>query len=458
MDLQYNSSADHGRFEQIVSQFLIKSLHMILDSRIPSVHHHNGEYFSSIPSKKSNRWFNLLLGDRPPVLDNLSFWHRNLVQPMIIDIILVQEMTDSSSRSNHTLSAAFESGKSVETLLERWTVQYEYSKSMFHQFGVESSSSSYKKMYKKLIILLRTLYSTMRMLPAYRPFRKLSSKSVETCDFDINYKVSSFGSPLSKEQENSMKPCNFSADSAHGRLSVSVTYRESLSGLNLETSTSFPPQIIVDYAVSPAADPFRAFPSRSPSSAQSQPHRPHSWTSGRTAPVYKNIGFDDYQLSPPFSPSPSSYSPNHLLNNDNFTKTRQLSETAPVSITHQMMGRSPKYQSHNLSDPNRHQLPPPSPKNTRMDSSSHDSSPLGIIRTSRKSESSKVLKDGKDDSGRFSGVLSSSGSPHFGFSGSSSRFSLQDDLDDVFSCPFIVDDVDPPPVRYYKSSHMLNIL
>nr|GEX29784.1 autophagy-related protein 13 [Tanacetum cinerariifolium] len=41
-------------------------------------------------------------------------------------------------------------------------------------------------------------------------------------------------------------------------------------------------------------------------------------------------------------------------------------------------------------------------------------------------------KVSKDDSGRFSGLLSSSGSPsRVGFSRSSSRFSLQDELDDI---------------------------
>lgn len=40
-------------------------------------------------------------------------------------------------------------------------------------------------------------------------------------------------------------------------------------------------------------------------------------------------------------------------------------------------------------------------------------------------------------------MLSSSDSPHIGFSRSSSRLSLQEDLDDCdYSCPFIVDDVD----------------
>jgi hypothetical protein len=52
------------------------------------------------------------------------------------------------------------------------------------------------------------------------------------------------------------------------------------------------------------------------------------------------------------------------------------------------------------------------------------------------------IKDSRDESGRSSGVFSSSGSPQLGFSRSSSRLSMQDDTDDA-DFPFAVDDVDP---------------
>jgi autophagy-related protein 13 len=67
-----------------------------------------------------------------------------------------------------------------------------------------------------------------------------------------------------------------------------------------------------------------------------------------------------------------------------------------------------------------------------------------------------LIRDSKDDSGRFSGLLSSSGSPRIGFSRSSSRLSFQDDLDDNdFSCPFDVDDVDilDLQARYFNLPH-----
>ncbi|XP_057464073.1 autophagy-related protein 13a-like [Actinidia eriantha] len=502
MDLQGNVQVEYGRFEQIVSQFLSKSLHIILDSRVPSIRPlgRSGDLLLSAPVKKSDKWFNLVLGDRPAAIDNLNFYHRNLVEPMIIDIVLVQEVPDSSYEHRPTTTLGL--GKYVETVLERWVVQYEYISTVFPQVG--ESSASYKKTYKKSIILLRSLYSMMRLLPAYRAFRKLCL-STQASDFAINYKVSSFSVPYSREEEEVMKQYNFlPIDAPQGRLSISVTYRASLSDFNLETSTTFPPQIITDYVGSPATDPFRAFPSseksvgatsfplrgeQSPSSTTF--HRPHSWTCGlhRISPLtqprggsppvhrastmpydclspptntygpryqnstnHRTTSFDEYQLSPPFSPSPPTY-----FSGGNPLKTRMHSETAPMSIPRSMMGRSPRYLSPNMSDPNRNSLPPFSPRSTKYDPSSQDSA--SGIRLSRKSDSfragemnsgmtnhcssQKVLRDSKDDSGRFSGVLSSSSSPRIGFSRSSSRLSFQDDLDDFdFSCPFIVDDVD----------------
>ena len=67
-----------------------------------------------------------------------------------------------------------------------------------------------------------------------------------------------------------------------------------------------------------------------------------------------------------------------------------------------------------------------------------------------------MTRDSKDDSGRFSGLLSSSGSPRIGFSRSSSRLSFQDEFDDIdFSYPFDVDDVDTADfhARYFSLPH-----
>ncbi|KAH0663099.1 hypothetical protein KY284_028030 [Solanum tuberosum] len=499
MDFQSNPQGEYGRFEQILAQYLLKSLHIILNLRVPSIRAYGG--FEEV--KRSDKWFNMVLGDRPVVFENLNLLHG---EPMIIDIILVQDKDCTSLK--HNSGKAF-AGAYTETIIERWVVQCENRRSMVPHMG----DSSYKKMYKKSIILLRSVYSMLKLLPAFKAFKKLSSSS-QSCYFDINFKVSSFSEPFSRAEEEIMKQFTFtSVDAQQGRLSLSVTYRENLVDFNLESSASFPPDIITDYVGSPLTDPLRSFPlnstdkgvhntlfplRRTQSSCSAPVQRPQSWTSGlfrapslpqpyvgypplyhapyefstsvsdvygqRIPPNYKysthqkTTSFDDDQLSPPFSSSPS---PPTYLSGANLVQARLHSETGPVSIPHPLIGRTSRHLSPNLSDPNRHYLPPMSPRCTKHDFSSHES-PFGI-RPSRKIDllrvpesdtgttnpGQKVSTDARDDSGRFSGVLSSSDSPRVGVSrSSSSRLSFQDDLDDCdFSCPFIVDDVDTSDSR-----------
>lgn len=302
------------------------------------------------------------------------------MDPMIIDIVLVHQ--------------------SIETVIERWVVHYDSTRPPL----VSDTASSYKKTYKKSIILLRSLYAHMRLLPAYRVFRQLSSS--QNSNFDIVYKVSSFTDPLSRAEEEFVKEYVFVPLEAYpGRLTVSVTYRSTLSDFNLELLTSSPPKIITDYVGSPSStDPIRSFPLRG---IRPPPQRPHSWTSGfhrgpaiaaqspqpanRNAPMpfefassptdiygyrvqthrpmfhHKTISYDEYQFSPPFSPyaSPSPPTPMH---------TRLRSETAPVSIPHTVAGRGSRCFSPSFCDQNRHSLPPPSPRSIKHDPSSQESS------------------------------------------------------------------------------------
>lgn len=427
MDLHSYPQGEHGRFEQILNQFLLKTLHIILDSRVPA----NRPSSRGREIKKSDKWFNLALGDRPSAMDSLSFWNRSLMEPMIIDIILVRESLNSSSE--HSSRAMLSSEMFTETVVERWIVQYESQRSMSPQTG----DASYKKTYKKSIILLRSVYSMLRLLPAYKAFRKHHSLK-QNCDFEINYKICSFSSPFSREEEESMKKYSFvPVDAQQGRLSVSVVYREDLSDFNLDAFVSCPLEIITDYVGSPLTDPMRAFPSPSSekglltsfpirgnqSAPSSSPFRRHSWTSGlhrdlpshhnktlsgspplshspyeyspsptetyihknqnQRLPVYQKTTSEDL-LSPPFSSSPSP-SPPTYFSGGNPIQSRLRSETAPMSIPHPMMARSPRYLSPNLSDPNRNSLPPLSPRNAKHDPSSHESS--SGIRSMRRPDS-----------------------------------------------------------------------
>ncbi|XP_022874060.1 autophagy-related protein 13a-like [Olea europaea var. sylvestris] len=507
MDLHSYPRGENGRLEQILNQFFLKSLHVILDSRVPAIR--PSSRYGEV--KKSDKWFNLVLGDRPSAMDNLSFWNRSFMEPMVIDIILVQESLKSSLE--HSSITTLGSEMVTDTVIERWVVQHEHRRSVGHSI----SEASYKKTYKKSILLLRSIYSMLRLLPAYKAFRKRGSS--QNCVFDINYKVCTYAVPFSREEDELMKRHNFiPIDTKQGALSVSLTYRKDLSDFIQDAFVSFPSEIITDYVGSPLTEPIRPFPTYlsekgvratsfpitgSQPTSSSALLRRHSWASGihedasqknqpysgspplyrspyehsssptdlyghrfqnQRSPACQKAAIDDL-LSPPFSPSPSPSPPTYLYSG-NPLHSRMRSETPPMSIPHPMMGRSPRYLSPNLSDPNRHSLPPLSPRSTKNDPSSQESS--SGIRSIRKSDSlrtgepspgltnlgPRVSRDSKEDSGRFSGPLSSSSSPRVGFSRSSSRLSFQDDFGDGdFTYPFIVDDVDPPD---FQSSQNLD--
>lgn len=429
MDFQSNLQSESGKLEQVISQFLLKILHVILESRVPSLHSRNRSSVYRV--RRTDKWFNLVLGDRPSALDNLNFWHRNVLDPMIIDIILLHKdlnLVGSSSSSSN------------ETVIERWVVQYESAKNMRHQMN--DTSSSYKKTYRKSIILLRSLYTHMRLLPAYRIFRQLSSSS-QSFNFDIIYKVSSFSNLLSLANEEMMCKYTFvPIEALPGRLCVSVTYLPTLTHFNLEPLVSLPPKIIPDYVGSPLTDPMRSFPSsekgacstsfsfrgvRPPSPMPLE--RPHSWSSGfqkgapfvqnqpisgspsasRLSPLsydfssspndnyshrvqnfrptahHRSPSYEEYQLSPPFSPYASPSPPTHL-SSGNPIYANKSSGTAPVTIPHPM--RSSRYLSSDFSDPNRHSLPPLSPISTKHDLSSQESTSAN--RSYRRTESLKA--------------------------------------------------------------------
>ncbi|KAI9110695.1 hypothetical protein K1719_018133 [Acacia pycnantha] len=219
--------------QSLISHFYSKSLHIIVGSRVPSLHSHHSDCWSTVTTRASDQWFHLLLGNPPTALENLNYLPYH---PMIIDIVLLLKGTNNSS--------------SNKTVLERWIVHYEHSLSpaLAPQY-----QKAYQKAYHKSTILLRSLYSQMRLLPVHSIFRRLST-SFNTFNFDIDYQISWFTDPFSRDVEKMMEQYNFKAIEAFlGRLSISVTYRTTLVDLKLD---EFPthwtlPKFMKDYVGCP---------------------------------------------------------------------------------------------------------------------------------------------------------------------------------------------------------------
>lgn len=389
--------------EQIITEFFAKSLHIILESRCPYVSSRNysGEQVLSSPSSSSSsssfrprdKWFNLALRDCTAALENIDFWRQSNLEPMTVDVILMQRPVDwdplnFSPRRGIYGSENDEFG--CEKIIERWVLQYE-SKKSGSSGSKRSNCTSATALYKKSILLLRSLYATVRLLPAYKLFRDLTS-SGQIRFYNLGHRVSSFVEPFTHREEADMNRFVFTPiDTTCGRLCLSVSYRSSLLDLSSEPSTPISPQFIPEYVGSPMAEPLKRFPSGLVSQSSSPFGRRHSWSydlyrasppsvnpSPSPSPTYsdshallskqhssrlppsglplahvKNPSYDEYWPSPMISPSPSPSPPTYIPNS-HISKALLRCESAPVSIPASRLSSMPLL-------PNKLILPPSSP-------------------------------------------------------------------------------------------------
>ncbi|XP_039123926.1 autophagy-related protein 13b-like [Dioscorea cayenensis subsp. rotundata] len=235
------SSSEKESMEQYVTEFFSKSFHTILDSRSPS---------SSSPSSSARRredWFNLQLRGQPAELDKIKQWRRRKAEILVVDVVL--------RRNQRHLEH--------EKVVERWSIKHEIREVVGCCIDV---AAVYGKVYKKSIVVLRSLYATARMLPAYKLFRELSSSS--RCGVGLSLRVSPFMEPFTREEEAEMERFSFNpVDTPFGRLSLVVSYLPTLEDVSLEPPPRMVTELIPDYVGSPATDPFKRF-----NSLPSSPH------------------------------------------------------------------------------------------------------------------------------------------------------------------------------------------
>eukprot|EP01117_Protostelium_nocturnum_P015258 TRINITY_DN5898_c0_g1_i1.p1 TRINITY_DN5898_c0_g1~~TRINITY_DN5898_c0_g1_i1.p1 ORF type:complete len:547 (+),score=97.14 TRINITY_DN5898_c0_g1_i1:123-1763(+) len=138
-----------GRTEQIIRELYVKLTQIILQSRVPTVvqqskNNNNGKI-------KINKWFNLELEELENITQELTPWAQNMYLPLYIRIFF----NSKKSSQQHE----------ERVLLEKWKIQFE------PYTGSSRESVEVPTLYKKLVLLVRSLYSFLRVVPAYRVFR-----------------------------------------------------------------------------------------------------------------------------------------------------------------------------------------------------------------------------------------------------------------------------------------------
>ncbi|GAB2226135.1 hypothetical protein Droror1_Dr00021927 [Drosera rotundifolia] len=438
-----HANHDAAKREQIVTEFFAKSLHIILEARSPFMSSCNfsGETMSSPASSSSfssshrprDKWFNLALRECPAELENIDFWQHCNLKPMVVDVVLSRRSLDHEPGKFYPSSKDQEERrheKVIESVIETWVVLYENQKGKDSASSSKRSATSLAVFYKKLLVLLRSLYSTARLLPATKLSRDIIS-SGRLRAATLTHRLRSFIDPCIGGEEADMQRFRFTpVDSFCGRLSVYVSYKSSLPDLPLEPLTPESPQIIPDYVGSPLADPFKSFPSF-PS------YSPITSKNSRNTDIFRGSPAPLTHVSRTQHPPPTSL-PSRLPDTSQ-TKYRIVGFDEKPSPTHFPHAKSLKepLQSGCASGRVRSTqqactallLPSPSKPGVLRDKISGTSGPVA--------EKCSVRKDEIGSASRIK--LSFDSSPRALFSRSSSEL----DYDDSgFDCPFALDEDD----------------
>ncbi|KAI8824170.1 autophagy-related protein 13-domain-containing protein [Fimicolochytrium jonesii] len=181
------------RAEQILQNVYTKVAQVIVQARATGLP-------ASAHGKKPNKWFNLETYDIDILKEDLKYWRAHAVsapQPMLLDVyldissgtpdqtlLLRDEMTMRRQRigAENLVTVDAQSGADLRVntiLLESWQLTLSQAAS--------SQPPELPLVYKKSVAFFRSLYSYIRLLPAYRLYRRFRRKQT---NLRIGYRLS----------------------------------------------------------------------------------------------------------------------------------------------------------------------------------------------------------------------------------------------------------------------------
>eukprot|EP01114_Cavostelium_apophysatum_P018295 TRINITY_DN5632_c0_g1_i1.p1 TRINITY_DN5632_c0_g1~~TRINITY_DN5632_c0_g1_i1.p1 ORF type:complete len:339 (+),score=24.24 TRINITY_DN5632_c0_g1_i1:107-1123(+) len=205
---------NRGKTEQVLRECFLKVTQSVLQSRIPL----------PLGRGKANKWFNLELEELDSITEELHPWRSHLYTPLYINIIFI-------SRDNERL------------LQEQWKLSFEQS------FLKTNEAIEIPTLYKKIVLLIRTLFSHLRLMPAFKLFRACSKNKLSQSKMVYELRKDDYVSfPISERPDE----LRFDAiQTAFGRLTLSALYTQQYSVKQLiapNQSVINSQYIISDYA------------------------------------------------------------------------------------------------------------------------------------------------------------------------------------------------------------------
>ncbi|KAF3095854.1 autophagy protein 13 [Orbilia oligospora] len=238
--------SERGRLNQLMTNFFLKFCLVIVRSRmdVPPV------FARGTATRKVNKWFNVELEETDVFREDLRPWkyaeaYENRPPPLIIETYIdAEELTpnqtlvildDNERRHNvETTLLAFRNWRrgnplnsKKEVVLERWRVDLSP--------PIGESGPELAVVYKKSIVLFRSLYSYARLLPSWKLQKKLAKgnkSNLRICCRVVNGDTTPIPQPdpleiaLIPRETNVTNSFQFGAvDSPAGTFTVKVDYR-----------------------------------------------------------------------------------------------------------------------------------------------------------------------------------------------------------------------------------------
>ncbi|KAM0723817.1 hypothetical protein Q7P37_000807 [Cladosporium fusiforme] len=194
---------DHTKLNQIIQNFHTKAALAICSSRanLPPAYNKDGDL-------RQNKWFNIMLDETDVLLDDLQEWRRPDLSderppPLVIEVyvdtsnltqnqslVIVDDVgrrwdvadsvaAESSSRSNKA------GGRYYEVMLERWTIEV----GDLSRYKSSQLNDQLPNVYKKGVLLFRSLYTFTRFLPAWKLHKRLSRQPSNAQPLKLRFRI-----------------------------------------------------------------------------------------------------------------------------------------------------------------------------------------------------------------------------------------------------------------------------
>ncbi|KAI9319664.1 autophagy-related protein 13-domain-containing protein [Dichotomocladium elegans] len=179
-----SSNSRNSKLEHIIQNYYTKTAQVIVQARVDfdkeqNIKRSSSSIASSSDKAKSklNKWFNIATQDAEGLKEDLKFWRSRVLQsvdeeipPLVLEIYLdtsdltpTQSLMIADDRSRYNkVELRYPEDR---ILLERWTLSLNH--------PLPDSFVDLPSLYKRSIIFFRSLYSFVRLLPAYELQRRV---------------------------------------------------------------------------------------------------------------------------------------------------------------------------------------------------------------------------------------------------------------------------------------------